>query len=170
VSWYEGAGAARLDHDLEIVASREELALKFVSEPGEAGALVGTITVRLRSGIGYAVETRIEFPDDYPHSEPRAFETGGRFKHEIDRHFYPDGRACLWLEKFETQWRPDDPDALGIFLDQVLVFYLRQLASKRIRRPATRGRGAATATPASSSTSRTCSGCDPRICRRCGGL
>jgi hypothetical protein len=128
VSWYEGAGAARLDHDRQLVAERPELALDFVTASNGRLTLVGTITVELRSGIRYPIDTRIEFPADYPRSEPKAFETGGRFKHVGERHFYPNGRACLWLEDFETEWQPDDPDALGIFVDQVLIFYVRQLA------------------------------------------
>jgi hypothetical protein len=126
--WYEGSGADRLDHDRRLVNSRPELSLEFLVDANEGVALVGTVTVQLRSGIRYPIKTRIEFPSDYPQSEPRVFETGDRFKHKIDRHFYPDGRACLWLEDFETDWRADDQDALGTFLDQVLVFYLRQLA------------------------------------------
>jgi hypothetical protein len=90
-------------------------------------AFAGAITVTLPSSIAYSIATRIELPHGYPRLEPRAYEVDGRFPHTADRHFYPDGRACLWLADFETKWRPDDPDALGTFLDEVLAFYLRQL-------------------------------------------
>lgn len=125
--WYEGPGAARLDHDRELVASRPELALEFVTGPGGQMTLVGTVTVTLPSRARYPVATRIEFPRNYPRAEPRAFETGERFKHTPERHFYPSGQACLWLDGFESKWRADDQGALGVFLDELLAFYLRQL-------------------------------------------
>ena len=127
MSWYEGPGASRLDHDREIVASRPELVLDFVITPNGRMTLVGTVTVTLPSRVAYPIGTRVEFPRNYPRSEPRAFEASGRFKHTADRHFYGNGQACLWLDEFESKWRPDDPDALGTFLDELLAFYLRQL-------------------------------------------
>jgi hypothetical protein len=47
---------------------------------------------------------RIEFPQGYPFAQPWLFETGGRIPHEIDRHVFSDGHACLevweaWLAR-----------------------------------------------------------------------
>ena len=91
-------------------------------------ALVGDVEVRTQSGIPHGIPTRVEFPVGYPRVEPVAFETGNRFPHILDRHFYsnPEGRCCLWLD-VASGWRPRDLDALRHFLDQLATFYHRQL-------------------------------------------
>lgn len=49
----------------------------------------------------------IEMPDDYSHSVPKVFETGGVVKKIPDNHFNQDGSACLFVEpeRFE-KWPP----------------------------------------------------------------
>jgi len=88
--------------------------------------LDGTITLRAECGIPTRIKTRLIFGDSYPTYEPIAYETGNLFHHIADRHFFPDGRCCLWLP-VETQWNPKDPTALHSFLDQVSTFFERQL-------------------------------------------
>lgn len=89
-------------------------------------SLAGTITLRTESGIPTRIETRVEFPHGYPNQEPRVYESGGRFPHEPDRHFFPDGRCCLWLRP-ESKWDSKDPDSLLRVLDETVLFFERQL-------------------------------------------
>lgn len=125
MSWFEGAGAARLDHDREIVAE-DQPGLRHAVQGDGSLSLIGDVTFPLRSGTPQRIPTRIDFPEDYPLHEPRAYQTPRRFPRDANHHFYPDGRACLWLD-VETRWRPSDPDAIRMLLDQLTVFYLRQL-------------------------------------------
>jgi len=126
VRWFEGAGAARLEHDKAVVAE-DQPNLRYDVRQDESLSLVGEVTFRLRHGGPQTIPTRIDFPEDYPEREPRAYQTPRRFPRDGVHHFYDDGQACLWLD-VETRWRPRDPDALRIFLDQLCLFYLRQLA------------------------------------------
>lgn len=123
--WFEGAGSARLEHDRAIVAE-DQPALRYDVQGDGSLALVGDVTFALDSGTPQRIATRIVFPADYPEREPRAYQEPKRFPRDADHHFYPDGRACLWLD-VETLWRPTEPNSLRAFLDQLTVFYLRQL-------------------------------------------
>lgn len=126
VTWFEGAGAARLEHDKATVAE-DQPNLRYVVRPDGSLSLVGDVTFKLRHGGPQRIPTRIDFPEDYPEREPRAYQTPKRFPRGSKHHFYDDGQACLWLD-VETKWRSSDPDALRMFLDQLCLFYLRQLA------------------------------------------
>lgn len=125
--WWEGPGSARLAHDAAIVLEMQP-GLRHEEQADGRMALVGEIEVRTESGVPHRIPSRIDFPPDYPRTEPVALETGNRFPHTTDRHFYskPDGRCCLWLD-VASEWRPRDPDALRHFLDQLATFYHRQL-------------------------------------------
>jgi len=68
----------------------------------------------------------VDFPDNYPEQEPRVYDAANCFPHEANRHFYPDGRCCLWLPP-ESRWNADDPEGLCRFLEEVAVFFDRQL-------------------------------------------
>jgi hypothetical protein len=90
-------------------------------------SLVGDFVVGTRSGAEHPIPTLLLFPPDYPKSQPSTFETAGRFApYDIDRHFYPDGGCCLWLD-IESPYDAGDPDGLRVVLDQLLAFYHRQL-------------------------------------------
>ncbi len=123
--WFEGAGQARLEHDQAIVAE-DQPALRYIFGRGGSVSLVGDVTFALASGSPQRIATRIDFPADYPAHEPLAFETASRFRHDADHHFFTNDGCCLWLD-VETKWRPDNPDSLRVFLDELRVFYLRQL-------------------------------------------
>ena len=125
--WWEGDGSARLAHDAAIVAATQP-GLRHEEQASGLMALAGEVEVRTQSGIPHHIPTRVDFPPDYPGHEPVAIETGNRFPHIPDRHFYsePDGRCCLWLD-VASEWRPRDADALIHFLDQLATFYHRQL-------------------------------------------
>jgi hypothetical protein len=126
VNWFEGKdGAARLAHDRALVGT-EYPALEYDVPADGPVTLAGTIDVVLPSGTTHTIPTRIAFPRDYPAHEPWAYQDSKVFVRDGDRHFYADGRICLWLD-LETRWRAEDPDALLMFLDQVRHFYARQI-------------------------------------------
>jgi hypothetical protein len=123
--WYEKEGAARLEHDREIVAEGQR-DLKYVTNPDGSLSLEGHVSFALRSGIPQRIATRIDFPPDYPKHEPQAVDSAGRFPWDADHHMYTNGRVCLWLD-VETGWRANDFDALRMFLEQLQVHYFRLL-------------------------------------------
>jgi SEC-C motif-containing protein len=126
--WYErGEGPARLAHDRSLIAAAyPTLSQRVVADAGEV-QLEGGLIYRAECGIPTEVAVRIEFPFDYPWSEPRAFDSVGRFEHSLDRHFSTEtGRCCLWLPP-KSQWDARNPDCLILFLDEVAVFFDRQL-------------------------------------------
>lgn len=90
-------------------------------------SLDGTITLVAEGcGVPTTLAVRVELPRAYPEIEPRAYDAGGAFPHVPDRHFYPDGQCCVWLPP-ESRWDGDDPNGLHAFLDEVAVFFDRQL-------------------------------------------
>jgi hypothetical protein len=126
--WFErDAGDTRLAHDRKIISEKYpdlEFALNFRLQKA---VLRGTITLKEEhSGIPTRVKTQILFPDDYPLSEPIAMDGLNQFPHIADRHFYQNGRCCLWLP-LESQWKSEDKNTLLNFVDHVAVFFERQL-------------------------------------------
>jgi hypothetical protein len=125
--WFErDEGDERVTRDREIVR-RYYPDLKYgLNHYFRSVFLDGPITLRAECGIPTHIRTRIVFPDDYPAQEPAAYEVGKMFLHIADRHFFLDGRCCLWLP-VESQWKPHEATALREFLDQVATFFERQL-------------------------------------------
>ena len=123
--WYERDGGSRLAHDKELLC-RTYPHLRFDVAP-ETGRMViqGDLVFQLACNVPTQVRARLVLPHDYPRREPHAYDADGRFPHEADRHFHPDGRCCLWLSA-ESGWNPSDPDALLRFIDQVSLFFDRQ--------------------------------------------
>lgn len=124
--WYEREGGARLARDRALVAARYPCLTHRIDAAARLVFLEGAITLIGECGVRSPISTRIEFADDYPAREPRAYDAAGRFPHDADHHFYSNGRCCLWLPP-ESRWDPFDPDALPIFLDEVAIFFDRQL-------------------------------------------
>lgn len=127
-AWYErGEGIARLAHDRALVL-REYPTLSYrIDEDAGLVYLEGTLVYRSACGIPTEVPVRVDFPRDYPHYEPRALDVAGLFEHSLDRHFATDdGQCCLWLPP-KSRWDASDPDTLLTFLDEVVVFFHRQL-------------------------------------------
>ena len=89
-------------------------------------ALEGDISIRADCAIRRRIPVRVKFLSDYPRSEPQAYDSSSRFIHDRDGHFYTDGRCCLWID-CATEWNGNDADALLHFIDQVVVFFHRQL-------------------------------------------
>lgn len=124
--WYERDGGLRLAHDEALVGEHYPGLRYRVDDYARRVSLAGIITLRTRSGIPTKIATRVEFPEDYPDKEPRVYESAGRFPHEPDRHFFPDGWCCLWL-RHESKWEPKNPDSLLRVLDETVLFFERQL-------------------------------------------
>lgn len=124
--WYERDGGIRLAHDRTLVTNVYP-GLKY-SIDDEAGRIYieGAVRLLAECGVPTDIQVRVEFPDDYPKGEPRAYDAANRFPHTADRHFYPDGRCCLWLPP-ESRWNQSDHEGLCRFLEEVAVFFDRQL-------------------------------------------
>lgn len=127
-AWHERAdGVVRLAHDRALVAREYPTLGHRIDEDSGSVHLEGTLVYRTACGIPAEVPVRIDFPFDYPRREPRAFDVAGQFEHSLDRHFATDeGACCLWLPP-KSRWDPSDPDTLLKFLDEVVVFFHRQL-------------------------------------------
>lgn len=125
-AWYERSGGERFRHDDAIVRDYYPRLSWTFDEATKLARLDGSITIVEAGGITTPIDTRIDFPRDYPASEPDAFEVAKRFAWSRDRHIETDGYCCLWLPPF-SRWRPEDPDALRDFLDELAVFFHRQL-------------------------------------------
>jgi hypothetical protein len=98
-----------------------------IDEDAGSVHLEGNLVYPLACGIPTEVPVRIDFPFDYPRREPRAFDVARRFEHGLDRHLaIDDGACCLWLPP-KSRWDASDPDTLLEFLDEVYVFFHRQL-------------------------------------------
>lgn len=125
--WYERNNGARFKLDDSIVrACCPELEWRF--DPGTRLArLEGAITLVEPCGVKTSVATRIEFSLAYPEREPVALETGHRFSWSQENHILPsNGICCLWLPPL-SKWDHEDPEALRMFLDELVVFFDRQL-------------------------------------------
>lgn len=95
-------------------------------DAGESAYLEGDIAIDEGFGCIETVQIAIEFGPNYPRCEPEVRETGERFSHIADRHFYSDGRCCLW-HRLQSLWDANDPQSLLKLLDQVALFFRRQL-------------------------------------------
>jgi hypothetical protein len=132
VPWYERDGGERFRHDDAIVQAHSP-SLEWQYNGGYA-SLEGTVAIIEGGGVRTPLDVRIEFPDDYPRIEPKAFDMAKRFPWVADRHFTDAGGCCLWLPP-RSKWRLDDPDSLRMFLDEVAVFFYRQLLCDDTQRP-----------------------------------
>jgi hypothetical protein len=127
-AWYErGTGIARLAHDQQLVARAYPTLSHRIDDEAGRVYLEGVLIYRADCGIPTEIEVRFDFLFDYPDSEPSAFDAGDHFEHTVDRHFSTKtGCCCLWLPP-KSRWEPLDPNALIPFLDEVVVFFDRQL-------------------------------------------
>lgn len=128
LKWFErDDGDVRLAHDRKLLAGKYpdlQFALNFKLTKV---ILRGSITLTEEiSGVPSIIKVRIVLPDKYPQIEPVAFDDGEHFPHIPDRHFYTIGMCCLWLP-VESLWKTDETDSLLDFVDQVSIFFERQL-------------------------------------------
>lgn len=129
--WFQRDGGVRLQTDQALIAASPYSTLAYCFDSGRSRySLEGPIVYQSDSGIETRVTVRIVFPDSYPRQEPRVYDPVDRFVHDADGHFITDaesdGRCCLWLD-WETDWDPREPGALIRFIDQVALFFYRQL-------------------------------------------
>jgi hypothetical protein len=125
--WDERDGGARLAHDKALIAVSYPDLKYGINARTEEIFLYGAMTLISKSGIPTRIETRVIFPDNYPHEEPKAYDISNRFfPHELDRHFWSDERCCLWFP-LESEWDSEDSNALINFLHQLALFFMRQL-------------------------------------------
>lgn len=124
--WYELKDGARLTHDRALIAERYPGLSYRIHAVSKRVFLEGNLILRGDAGVPERIEIRIEFPDHYPREEPTVSEVGERFPHILDRHFHPNGACCLWLPP-KSCWKGHDPDGLLSFLDEVVLFFDRQL-------------------------------------------
>jgi len=131
VPWHERDGGIRLTHDQELLKARYPQLAFSVDPETKRVSVQGTIDYILPCDVQTSVVVRIEFPSDYPSQEPHVYDGGARFPHKADRHFHLDGKCCLWLRP-ESEWESGDPCALARFVDQVAVFFDRQLVCEAL--------------------------------------
>lgn len=125
--WYLRDAGARFQRDDAIVRAHYPGLEWKIDEATQLARLGGTVTILESGGIKTPVPTRVDFPYYYWSDEPVAFETTRRFVWDQDRHITPEsGQCCLWLPPL-SKWDPNDPNALHTFLDELAVFFDRQL-------------------------------------------
>ena len=126
--WFErDDGDARLARDRELIKNDYPYLKYGLNHREKRIFLRGKIVlIEEFSGVPTNIEVKVIFPDFYPQIEPTAYDADNQFEHVADRHFYPDGRCCLWLPP-ESEWRVKDDGTLLNFLNQVAVFFERQL-------------------------------------------
>jgi hypothetical protein len=124
--WQRQRRQARLSTDVRLIApDYPELRLE-VDRSTLNPILQGSIPIGSKSGIIERIQTHIVFPWGYPTVEPEAYETGNRFVHNADGHFYSNSRCCLWMG-CESEWNEQEADGLLTYLDQLAIFFDRQL-------------------------------------------
>jgi len=124
--WYERDGGRRLAHDQKRVAEMcPDLVYHIDKQRGRVFAK-GKITLLSTCGIPTHIPIRLDFPDNYPQQEPLVYDIEHRFLHRAERHFCANGQCCLWLPP-ESRWNAKDPEGLCRFLEEVAVFFDRQL-------------------------------------------
>ena len=128
--WYEANAGARLERDRSIAAQIVP-GLEFRIDHARKLAFLEGELVITECGIPTPIAVRIEFPPDYPQTEPKVFDSNERFqklpgKELSDRHLLEKGRCCLWLPP-KSGWSKHNPDALRQFLLEVVVFFDRQM-------------------------------------------
>ncbi|HYU73784.1 MAG TPA: SEC-C metal-binding domain-containing protein [Ktedonobacteraceae bacterium] len=124
--WYERDGGKRLAQDQQCVAEVYPDLIYHIDTQTGCVSVEGKITLLAACGIPTSISVHLEFPDDYPLQEPHVYDAKHRFPHTANRHFYINGRCCLWLPP-ESRWDRRDPDGLCRFLEEVAVFFDRQL-------------------------------------------
>ena len=129
--WYRRDNGVRLAADTALVAENFPPLAFRVDDRRQIVYLEGPLAIHLECGIDTSIENRLVFPWTYPQSEPVAYDAARRFKpysgKDIrDRHLCNDGQCCLWLPPL-SPWSPSDPNALRDFIDQLIVFWDRQL-------------------------------------------
>jgi hypothetical protein len=117
--------------DTALVAENFPTLAFRIDEEAHLVFLEGPLVIGSTCGISTSIETKLVFPRSYPGAEPFAYDATQRFKpypgkNIEDRHLYATGQCCLWLPPLSS-WSSSNPTALRDFLDQLVVFFDRQL-------------------------------------------
>ena len=96
-AWFERADGYVLRAEEALVKELYPL-LRFRLDT-DAGKmnLEGDFVLQTDCGVSTSIAIRVEFPCDYPDSEPVAFDAAGRFPALVERYIIWDGQFCLWL-------------------------------------------------------------------------
>lgn len=128
--WHE-RNPDRFCSDRALVAEYYPSLSLYINEESSAASLQGDITIREECGISTSINTLIQFPPGYPTHEPEAYDAKRRFQpwpeRELkERHITNNGKCCLWIPP-RSPWVPSDPEGLKHYLDQLAIFFERQL-------------------------------------------
>jgi SEC-C motif len=124
--WFERSSGALLRQEQAVVNEYYPGLVFRADDAGLRMSLEGDFILEADCGVPTRIRTRIDFPSNYPASEPTAYDAAGHFPTGLDRHILPDGQFCLWLPPCSS-WDNDNPSSLLRFLDEVTVFLERQL-------------------------------------------
>jgi len=92
----------------------------------------------------------IEFPENYPKSLPRVFETDGRIPHSRERHINEidvpvygakKGSACLFVPEEMSKYCPEGSSFVDFLKGPVNDFFLWQIEYELSGNPSVKGRG-----------------------------
>lgn len=128
--WYE-RNRMRLSADRALVTEYYPSLQFRIDREKQNVSLEGKMIIRAECGIPAEITTVVRFPWDYPGREPVAYDAALRFQPKpggklVDRHLGSDGQCCLRLDP-ESPWNSRNPSALRCFLDELAVFFHRQL-------------------------------------------
>ncbi len=125
--WFERSGGALLRQQQELVDAHYPGIVFQADGEDFRMSLEGDIVLEAECGVLTKIPIRVDFPYDYPASEPVAYDAAAFFPRDVDRHILSDGQFCLWLPPC-SPWDEGDPNSsLLRFLDEVTVFLERQL-------------------------------------------
>ena len=125
-AWFERSDGCVLRAEEALVKELyPSLRFRLDADAGKMN-LEGDFVLQTDCGVSTSIAIRVEFPRDYPDSEPVAFDVAGRFPASVDRHIIKNGQFCLWLPPC-SPWDKNDPNRLVRFLDEVTVFLERQM-------------------------------------------
>jgi hypothetical protein len=71
-------------------------------------------------------QVEIQFPSHFPRGIPRVRETGMRIPRIADRHMYPDGTACLFVDEEWIMVNPEGTNWLTFLNGPVRNFFIGQ--------------------------------------------
>jgi hypothetical protein len=125
-SWFERNSGTLLRQEQAMVNEHYPGLVFQADSAGLRMTLEGDFILEADCGVPTRIRIRIDFPSNYPASEPIAYDAVGHFPTGLDRHILSDGQFCLWLPPC-SPWDKDDPRSLLRFLDEVTVFLERQL-------------------------------------------
>jgi hypothetical protein len=91
----------------------------------KSGRVQLEVVLSSECGVNIPITLSMEFPGEYPDREPMVYDAENLFEHIPNRHFYPNGKMCLWLPE-DSAWNPDDADTIITLFDHVVTYLDRQ--------------------------------------------